>query len=68
MAITILGSAQAAVKNWWISILVGILYIFSGIWVMRTPLESYVSLSIIFSVFIFVSGIFQIVFSISSRN
>ena len=68
MATTILGSAQAAVKNWWISILVGILYIFAGVWVMRTPLESYVSLSIIFSVFIFVSGIFQIAFSISSRN
>nr|WP_292966360.1 MULTISPECIES: DUF308 domain-containing protein [unclassified Allomuricauda] len=65
---TILDSAQKAIKNWWISILIGLLYIFVGIWVIRTPLESYISLSIIFSVFIFVSGIFQIIFSISNKN
>ena len=65
---TILSSAQAAVKNWWISLLLGILYIIAGIWVFQTPLASYVSLSIIFSVFIFVSGISQIIFSISNKN
>lgn len=65
---TILESAHRAIKNWWISILIGILYIFVGIWVVRTPLESYISLSIIFSVFIFVSGIFQIIFSFSNKN
>ncbi|MBD0776825.1 DUF308 domain-containing protein [Maribacter polysiphoniae] len=65
---TILNSAQKAIKNWWISILIGLLYIFVGVWVIQTPLESYISLSIIFSVFIFVSGIFQITFSISNKN
>ena len=68
MATTILDSAKKSIKNWWISILVGILYILAGVWVMRTPLESYISLSIIFSVFIFISGIFQIVFSISNKD
>lgn len=68
MATKILSSAQAAVKNWWISLLIGILYVIAGIWVFQTPLTSYVSLSIIFSVFIFVSGISQIVFSVSNRN
>ncbi|MBJ2175666.1 DUF308 domain-containing protein [Aureibaculum sp. A20] len=68
MATSILSSAQAAVKNWWISLLIGILYIIAGVWVFQTPLESYVSLSIIFSVFIFVSGISQIALSISSKN
>ena len=68
MATTIFDSAKKSIKNWWISILVGILYILAGVWVMRTPLESYISLSIIFSVFIFISGIFQIVFSISNRD
>jgi len=68
MATTISSSTRAAVKNWWISLLLGILYLFAGVWVFQTPLESYVSLSILFSVFIFVSGISQIVFSISNRR
>lgn len=68
MATTILSSAQSAVKHWWISLLLGILYIIAGVWVFQTPLASYVSLSIVFSVFIFVSGISQIVFSISNKN
>lgn len=68
MATTILSSEQSAVKNWWISLLIGILYIFGGIWVFQTPLASYVSLSILFSAFIFVSGISQIIFSISNRE
>ncbi|WP_055443452.1 HdeD family acid-resistance protein [Lacinutrix himadriensis] len=68
MATTILSSAQSAVKNWWISLLLGILYIIAGVWVFQTPLASYVSLSIVFSVFIIVSGISQIAFSVSSSN
>ena len=68
MATTIISSAQSAVKNWWISLLLGILYIIAGVWVFQTPLASYVSLSIIFSIFIFVSGISQIIFSISNKN
>ena len=68
MATTILSSAQSTVKNWWISLLIGVLYIIAGIWVFQTPLASYVSLSIIFSVFIFISGGSQIVFSVSNRH
>ena len=68
METAIFDSVKKSIKNWWISILVGILYILAGVWVMRTPLESYISLSIIFSVFIFISGIFQIVFSIFNKD
>ncbi|MGS0527107.1 HdeD family acid-resistance protein [Zobellia nedashkovskayae] len=65
---TLLDSTQKAINNWWISILVGILYLFIGVWVIRTPLESYLSLSMLFSFFILASGIFHIVFAISNRN
>jgi uncharacterized membrane protein HdeD (DUF308 family) len=68
MATTVLSSAQSTVRNWWISLLIGILYIIAGVWVFQTPLASYVSLSIVFSVFIFVSGISQILFSITNKN
>lgn len=68
MATTILSSAQSAIKNWWISLLIGVLYIIAGVWVFQTPLASYISLSILFSAFILVSGVFQIAFAISNRN
>ncbi|MCL5129317.1 HdeD family acid-resistance protein [Algibacter sp. L4_22] len=68
MTTTNLNSGQMAVKNWWISILLGILYLFAGFWVMKTPLESYITLSIIFSVLIFLSGVIQIAFSFSNKN
>lgn len=68
MAATVLSSTRLVTKNWWISILLGIVYIFAGMWVFRTPLTSYISLSIIFSVFIFISGILEIIFFISNRK
>lgn len=57
--------SKKKIKYWWISLVAGILYIFLGIWILRTPLESYVSLSLIFSAFIVLSGIFWIALSIS---
>ncbi|WP_245949193.1 HdeD family acid-resistance protein [Lutibacter citreus] len=65
---TVLSATQSAVKNWWISLLLGILFVLIGVWVFQTPLESYMSLSIIFSAFILVSGLSQIVFSISNKS
>lgn len=68
METTVTRTLQMNVKNWWISLLLGILYLFAGFWVFRTPLESYVTLSIVFSAFILVSGIFEIAFALSSRS
>ncbi len=68
MTTIISGSAAPMVKHWWISLLLGIVYILAGFWVFQTPLVSYVSLSIVFSVFIFASGLSQIIFSTSNRN
>jgi len=68
MGTTTLSSVQSATKNWWLSILLGILYILVGFWVFRTPLSSYISLTIIFSIFIFVSGIMEISFAISNKD
>jgi len=68
MATSIISSARSVVKNWWISLILGILYLIAGLWVFQTPLESYVSLSLIFSVFILISGISQIAFFISNNS
>lgn len=55
-------------KHWYLSLILGILFICTGIWVLRTPLESYLTLSIVFSVIIFISGISEIIYSITNRK
>ena len=57
---TFIDKMDYAVKNWWLSLLVGLLYIIVAIYLMFAPLASYVALSILFSVSMFVSGLFEI--------
>jgi uncharacterized membrane protein HdeD (DUF308 family) len=64
----IIKTLKNAIKHWYLSLILGILFIFAGIWVLRTPLESYLALSILFSVTIFVSGIFEIIYSVTNRK
>lgn len=68
MESTVLSTVKSSTKNWWLSIILGVLFILLGIWVFRTPLASYISLSMLFSVFIFISGIFGIIFAVSNRK
>lgn len=56
------------VKNWWIPLLIGLLFIFTGIWTFTSPVESYLALAIIFSVSFLVSGIMETYFAISNRK
>ena len=59
---------KSAVKNWWVLTILGILFILLGIWVFRNPLESYIGLSLYFSIAMFIGGAFQIFFSVSNRD
>ncbi|HWA34413.1 MAG TPA: DUF308 domain-containing protein, partial [Cyclobacteriaceae bacterium] len=45
-----------------------ILFIITGIWVLRTPVESFLALSVLFSVTFLVNGFFEIVYSVSNRK
>ena len=56
------------IKNWWVLLLLGILFIGVGIFTFINPLESYVTLSVIFAASMLVSGVFQCVFAIGNRN
>lgn len=64
----LLKQAKQVVSNWWLFVILGVFLIIGGIWVMMTPVGSYISLSIFFSAMVFVNGIFDIVFSISNRQ
>lgn len=65
---TLFEKVDFAVKNWWLSLILGILFFGVGILLMFTPIQTYVALSIVFSVTMFVSGIFEIGFSLSNKK
>ncbi len=64
----LLNTVRRAVKNWWVSLLVGIICVAFGIWCLVTPLETFLALTILFVAGFFISGIFEIVFAITNRD
>lgn len=59
---------KEAVKNWWVSLLVGILAIVVGIWTFFTPGQSLAALTVLFEVALIVAGILEIIFAVSNRK
>ena len=62
----IIEKAQRSVRNWWISVAVGILSIALGIYCFTIPFETFMGLSIVFEVFFFAGAILEIFFAISN--
>lgn len=56
------------VKNWWLSLILGILFFGVGLLLMFTPIQSYIALSVVFSITMFVSGVFEISFAMTNRK
>lgn len=65
---TFIETIDTSVKNWWVSLLLGILYIIVALCLMFAPLSSYVALSVIFSISMLVSGLLEIMFAASNRK
>lgn len=65
---TIYDEISHSVKNWWASLLLGIIYVIVAFCLMFAPLSSYVALSIIFSISLLISGILEIMFAITNRQ
>jgi uncharacterized membrane protein HdeD (DUF308 family) len=65
---TVVQKAANSVKNWWFYLVIGILLILGSIYVFMTPLASYVSLAIVFSVMMLFDGIATIITSVSNRD
>jgi uncharacterized membrane protein HdeD (DUF308 family) len=53
-------------KNWWMLLVLGILFVAFSVWIFLTPLTSYISLAIVFSIFVFADGIVGLIFTISN--
>ena len=65
---TLFDEMEHAVKNWWLSLILGILYIIVALCLLFAPGSSYKALSVIFSISMLISGIIEIIFSISNRR
>jgi uncharacterized membrane protein HdeD (DUF308 family) len=61
-------SIKDAINHWYLLLILGIIFIVTGIWAIITPAATYLSLAILFSVAFFVTGILEIIFSISYRK
>jgi uncharacterized membrane protein HdeD (DUF308 family) len=46
--------------NWWIALFKGAMLIVFGIWILRSPTESIVNLSIVFGILIILSGLLEV--------
>jgi uncharacterized membrane protein HdeD (DUF308 family) len=57
-----------SVKHWYIPLIIGIIFIALGIYILTVPLETYVVLSILFSLSFIISGLFDIYFSIRNHK
>jgi len=59
---------QKRLKNWWLLLLSGILFVLLSLYIFRQPLASYVALSVLFAATFLVAGIFDVVYAVSSRS
>lgn len=59
---------KKSLKNWWVPMLIGVLLVGTAIWTFVSPIESYLALSILFSVSFLMSGLLEIYFSVSNRK
>ena len=63
-----LKTALKSVKYWYLPVITGIIFVLVGIWVLRTPLGSYVTLAMLFSFTFLIAGLIEIIYAISNRK
>lgn len=68
MANNFFKTVRTSIKNWYILLIIGILLILLGIYVINTPITSYLALSFVFSWSFLVSGILEIAFAVSNQK
>lgn len=65
---TIFDELKQEVKNWWLSLILGILYIVVALCLMFAPFSGYAILSVLFSISMLFSGLLEIAFAVSNRR
>ena len=63
-----LNPSEGTAKYWYLPLITGILFILIAIWVFGTPLASYITLVILFSVTFLLTGIIEIAYALFNRK
>ena len=53
--------ASKTVKNWWMLLIAGLLLIIGGIVVFVNPVESYITLSMMFGIMMLITGLAELI-------
>lgn len=61
-------TTQNAVKQWYLPLIIGIAFIALSAWVFNTPLASFKTLGIFFSLTFLISGLFEVIFATVNRD
>ena len=64
----IFGTINKTINHWYIPLVVGIIFIATGIYTFVSPLESYAALAILFSISFIISGASEIAFSLLNKE
>ena len=59
---------KQSVKHWYLHLIIGLVFIATGILAFTYPVHSYVALTIVFSISFLVSGIMEILFATTNRK
>ena len=65
---SILTSVKNVIRFWYVPLLAGILFIGAGIWIMSTPVASFVGLAVVLSILLLLAGVSEVIFSIVNRK
>ena len=65
---TLFQTITRSVKHWYIPLIIGIILIAAGIYVFMVPLETYLTLSVLFSISFIIIGLLDIFFSIRNHK
>lgn len=68
MQTSFLNTVKNAVKQWYIPLLVGILFVIIGIVVFSMPLESLLTMSFFFALSFLFGGLMEVIFSVVNRK
>ena len=68
MGTVALEDVRQSAKNWFLLLILGVIFILVGILVFRTPVASYVALSMLFAATFLATGLLEIIYAVSNRK
>ncbi len=61
-------SLRTPVKHWYLLLILGIIFIATGIYTFAQPAESLLAISLLFTISFLIGGLFEIIYAVSNRH